>query len=183
MLKILDQKDHEYIKNLFLCTGLYNKNKKNLKNLSVDNSTSIEIDNLNNIVKKFSVRNKNTNFFLDLCEVDDKNYHNGVRFTFYSKDIRGEVARGGRYFTKNLKQTEIATGFTCYMDSILRASSLDLVTNKILIPFDTNKNKVNNLIEKGYVVLKYTGNSVISKKIAKQQNCQFYLLNNSIKTS
>ena len=41
------------------------------------------------------------------------------------------------------------------MDSILRASSSKLIQKKIMVPFDTNKVKVNDLIKKGYIITKH----------------------------
>ena len=69
---------------------------------------------------------------IDLCELDDKNYHNSIRFTFFAQNIRGEIARGGRYIIKNLDVHESATGFTCYMDTIMRASLVTKYLKKIM---------------------------------------------------
>lgn len=176
----LDKKKQTYIKNIFSCTGIYRDKKENLKKLAINESTSNEIENINNIIKYFSYNNKKVNIFLDLCEVDDKNYHSGVRFTFFANNVRGEIARGGRYIVNNSKKQDIGTGFTCYMDTILRASSIEIIKKKILIPFNTSKIKIKNLIKKKYSVVKYQSKNKISKKIAKEQRCQFYLHNNSI---
>lgn len=67
------------------------------------------------------------------------------------------------------------------MDSILRASSTKLLQKKIMIPFDTNKVQIKDLIKKGYLITKHLSNSRITKKLAQDQNCQFYLKNNNIK--
>ena len=40
-------------------------------------------------------------FILDLTESDYLNYHTGTRFTIFAKNVRGEVARGGRYVSQN----------------------------------------------------------------------------------
>ena len=48
--------------------------------------------------ERLFLRNKKVNILLDLCEIDHQNYHSGIRFTFFSKYIRGEIAKGGRYF-------------------------------------------------------------------------------------
>ena len=181
LIKILNKKDHKYITNLFACTGSYKNKKNNLKKLAIDKFTANEITNIENIINSFLSRNKNVNIFLDLCEIDLKNYHSGVRFTFFGNNVRGEIARGGRYYIPSSNKKNVATGFTCYMDSILRASSLKVVKNKIFVPFNISKNKINELIKKGYSIFKYTGNQQYTKKIAKEYNCQFYLLNNNIK--
>lgn len=180
ILKILAPKDHQFIKDLFDCTGSYSNKKNKLKKLQIDESTSREVHNIKNIIKIFQKNNKKINIFLDFCEIDDKNYHSGIRFTFYAKNIRGEVAKGGRYLIQNSKDNIVATGFTCYMDSILRASSSKFIYKNIIVPFNTSKIKINNLIKQGYSILRYTGRNDINKKLAKEQNCQFYLQNNNV---
>ena len=35
--------------------------------------------------------------FFDLQK--NKNYYKGIKFTFFAKDVRGEIAKGGRYKT------------------------------------------------------------------------------------
>jgi ATP phosphoribosyltransferase regulatory subunit len=126
--------------------------------------------------------NQNVNIFLDLCEIDDKNYHSGIRFTFFAKNVRGEIARGGRYFVKNSKQNNEATGFTCYMDSILRASSTTIKQKKIMVPFDTSKTKIKALITKDFIVIRHFSNLKDIKQIAKDKNFKFYLENNIVKS-
>jgi len=181
LLKILDKKYHKYIIDLFKCTGIYKIKKKNLKKLEIDQITSVEITNIHNIVQAFSSLNKKVKIFLDLCEIDDKNYHSGIRFTFFAHNVRGEIARGGRYRVKNSKSENEATGFTCYMDSILRASKSKVVQKKIMIPFYTSNIKIKDLIKKGYIVDRYFSDLKNTKEFARDQNCQFYLHNNSIK--
>jgi len=45
-------------------------------------------------------------------------YQSGVSFTLFAKGVRGELGRGGRYQRDG---GEPATGFTLYMDSVMRA--------------------------------------------------------------
>jgi len=180
LLKILDKKNHKYIKDLFSCTGIFDDKKKQLRKLCIDKSTISEVSKIIDIVKKFSYKKNDVNIFLDLCEVDVKNYHSGVRFTFFANNVRGEIARGGRYFVKDSNDQEVATGFTCYMDSILRASSLKFSQKNIIVPFNTSHKKIQDLIKKKYIVIKNINGSKITKKLAKEQNCQFFLLKNSL---
>ena len=177
---LIDLNKQNYIKDLFSCTGLYEDKKVNLNKLAINVNTSNEVDNIKNIIKNFSHNNKKVNIFLDLCEVDDKNYHSGVRFTFFANDVRGEIARGGRYLIAGSDEGNIGTGFTCYMDTILRASDRKKIEKKILIPFDTSKIKISHLFKKNYSIVRYMGKKKISKKITRDQRCQFFLENNSI---
>ena len=180
---MINIKKQNYIKDLFSCTGNYIDKKDNLDKLGINENTINEIKNIKNIIKYFSRNNRKVNIFLDLCEVDDKNYHSGVRFTFFANNIRGEIAKGGRYIIDSHDKNDIGTGFTCYMDSILRASSIKRIENKVLVPFDTSKSKIRNLLKKEYSIVRYMFKNEISKKTAKDQRCQFYLQNNNIKKS
>ena len=50
-------------------------------------------------------------------------YQTGVSFTLFAIGARGEIGRGGRYdVTVRGKKPETATGFTLYMDTILRVA-------------------------------------------------------------
>jgi len=182
LIKLVEKKNHQYLKNIFACTGLYRDKVKNLEKLKIDKNNSQEIQNIKEIVKSYCMNNKSAKVFLDLCEIDDKNYHKGIRFTFFANNIRGEIAKGGRYFAKNFDQQEESTGFTCYMDTILRASSFKQIKKKIMIEFKLSKIKKMQLIKNGYVIFTYFGDPKDIKRKAKEQNCQFYLKNNNIKS-
>lgn len=179
--KNLNQKYYKEIKNIFLCTGSYKDKKNNLKKLNLDNESQNEIYNIINVIEKFLSNNTNVNIFLDFCEINDKKYHSGINFTFFASNIRGEIAKGGRYSVSTKKNDILATGFTCYMDTILRASSKKIAEKKIIIPFDTSKININKLIKKNFVFIRYTGNLSINRRLAKDYNCRYYLDNNSIK--
>ena len=115
-----------------------------------------------------------------MSEVDDKYYHNSFRFTIFAENVRGEIARGGRYISNNSNKEENATGFTCYMDTILRASSNTEKTNKILIPFNILNKKKKELISQGFIIETYFGDLKNIKKMAIKKNCQSYLVDNQI---
>ncbi len=179
-LKLLDKKFHSYLKKIFQCVGDFKYKRKYLQDLKIDEQNIIEINKLNKIYDKLTSKFPKNNFFLDLTEFDDKNYHRSTRFTFFAKDVRGEIARGGRYTAKNGKLKEEATGFTCYMDTILRASSYKEKLEKILVPFDISKTIKTKLIEKNYIVETFFGDLNNIKNLAEQKKIKFYLKNNKI---
>ena len=144
-LKLIEPQNKKLIKNIFLCTGNFSKVNSYFDSLCIDSETTLEINNIKKIINKL-VLNKNDNLYFDFCEIDEKNYHSGIRFTFFAKNVRGEIASGGRYFIKNKNLNETATGFTCFMDTIIRASSFENVSNKILILFDTEDSLKNKRI-------------------------------------
>jgi len=89
---------------------------------------------------------------IDPVEYRGLEYQTGVSFTFYALDTRGELGRGGRYragypedvadpavvpFTplpSDLGQTEAATGFTLFMDTVSSAANVDLPGKRLYVP-------------------------------------------------
>jgi len=67
------------------------------------------------------------------------------------------------------------------MDTILRASSFNNVSKKILIPFETNKNIKDNLIKKNFIIYSFFEEKFDKAKVAKKYLCTHYLENNKIK--
>ena len=120
------------------------------------------------------------NILLDLTESDYLNYHTGTRFTIFAKNVRGEVARGGRYTSQDSVLTENSTGFNCYMDTIIRASSIEEKIKKIMIPFNTKINIKNNLIKDGYVIETFFGESKMIKEKATMKEFDACLIENKI---
>ena len=179
-LKLLENKHYEYLNNIFSCTGNLFDKKKKLDKLRVDKKNISEINNIINIYDIFISKYPDANFFLDLTEIDDKNYHNSLRFTIFADNVRGEIARGGRYISNNSNNEENATGFTCYMDTILRASSNIEKTNKIMIPFDILNNKKKELITQGFIIETFFGDLNNIEKMAIKKNCQSYLIDDQI---
>ena len=153
---------------------------KKLDQLKADKKNISEINSINNICDIFISKYPDVNFFLDLTEVDDKNYHDSLRFTIFADNVRGEIARGGRYISNNSNKEEKGTGFTCYMDTILRASSNIEKTNKIMIPFDILNNKKKELITQGFIIETFFGDLNNIRKMAIKKNCQSYLIDDQI---
>ncbi len=76
-------------------------------------------------------------------------YHTGVTFTFFAKGVRGELGSGGRYRTNG----EQATGFTLFMDTVLRAVSAPEPHRRVYLPAGTPEDKGAELRSEGWVTI------------------------------
>ncbi|MDC3131699.1 ATP phosphoribosyltransferase regulatory subunit, partial [Pelagibacteraceae bacterium] len=157
------------------------KNKK-LKNFKfTNNNIEKQIDRLYKIVKLIKV-SKNDTINLDLLELQkSKKYYKGIKFTFFARGVRGEIASGGRYILKNTNKTEEAIGYTCYMDTVVRASSFKNKNKIILIQFNINSKIEKSLIKKGYTLFKTFDEKLDIKKQAKKFGIMYYLSNKMVK--
>ncbi len=169
------------LKILFYASGVLKNKKLQLNKITKILGFENEVKRLNKIASLIKV-SKNDSINIDFFEMQkNNNYYKGIKFTFFAKNVRGEIAGGGRYTLKYANNIETAIGYTCYMDTVIRASSFQNKNKKILIPFDTNSKQVNILIEKGFIVFK----SFESKTKLKDESIKFgfkyFLLNKIIK--
>ncbi|MDC1053821.1 ATP phosphoribosyltransferase regulatory subunit [Alphaproteobacteria bacterium] len=180
-LALIKHKDHRLLlKCLFNLTGSYRDLDKKINNIKLTNSLKSEIDIIKKISKKVNFKN-NDQIIIDFTEIDNKNYHDGIKFTFFAKDVRGEVASGGRYKIKRKASEESAVGFTCFMDTVLRASSFENSKKKILIPFGIDDDTRIKLIKKKYIIYSFLGDTSDIRLSAKNNLCTHIYENNKIK--
>ena len=113
---------------------------------------------------------------IDPLENRGFNYHTGLSFTIFSENLKGEIAKGGRYKTLN---GETAIGCTIYTEKIYSNSKSSIDKSLVYVPY-LNINDADHIISKGYRVV--FGNNFTSdlKKDALKLKCQFIWENNKI---
>ncbi|HTH97409.1 MAG TPA: ATP phosphoribosyltransferase regulatory subunit [Stellaceae bacterium] len=92
-------------------------------------------------------------------------YHTGVSFTFFARNVRGELGRGGRYnaqpggsadgavVTLANPLIEPATGFTLYTDTAVRAAPEPKPTPKLYLPYGTPREAGAKLRAEGWITV------------------------------
>jgi len=68
---------------------------------------------------------------VDCVESRGFEYHSGVAFSLFSRGVIGELGRGGRYLTD---AQESATGFSLFMDSVMRALPAPPPERRLFLP-------------------------------------------------
>lgn len=116
---------------------------------------------------------------VDLVESRGFEYQTGLSFALFSKTIRSELGRGGRYRTAT---QEPATGFTFYAESLMPVLPRSKTRPRILVPFDVSQTIAVSLASEGYVVVRHlsrgkdsSGADVMAE--AKRQHCHAVLEN------
>ncbi len=117
-----------------------------------------------------------TIFTLDLTDHSGFNYHHGVAFQIFANGLQNELGRGGRYRT--LRKGETATGFSLYLEELIRIIDAPMVKPRLLIPHDYNFDRLRGM-EQDFQMIRDLENREIDAKIAKDLGCAFYLDRNS----
>lgn len=123
---------------------------------------------------------------VDPLETKGFEYETTPSFTLFARDIRGELGRGGFYeasFQLGPKKLhkEPATGFTLYMDSMLRAVKAQDDIKRIFVPAGTSWAEGRLLQEQGYVVIRGAGDKASAKELAGM-NCSHVYKSKKIQT-
>ncbi|WP_417317127.1 ATP phosphoribosyltransferase regulatory subunit [Emcibacter sp.] len=88
---------------------------------------------------------------VDPGEYQGFEFQTGIGFTFFAKGVRGELGRGGRYeVNAELDEGEAATGFSLYLDSLMRALPEAPEPETIYVPFGTDLAELPPLRAEGY---------------------------------
>ncbi|MEQ8968681.1 MAG: ATP phosphoribosyltransferase regulatory subunit [Azospirillaceae bacterium] len=91
---------------------------------------------------------------VDFVEHRGFEYQTGVSFTLFSRGVRGELGRGGRYVADHDgASAEPATGFTLFMDSVLRALPPAEPVERLYLPADTPRAVAADLRADGWVTV------------------------------
>ncbi len=79
-------------------------------------------------------------------------YQTGVSFTFFGLGVRGELGRGGRYHAGD-GTGEPATGFTLFMDPILRALPGPEAVRRLFLPAGVARAEAARLRAEGWIAV------------------------------
>ena len=110
-------------------------------------------------------------------------YHTGVTFTFFAKGVRGELGSGGRYAANgdDANGGEPATGFTLFMDTVLRALPAPVTASRVFLPAGTPAEEAAKLRAKGWIAVASLDQGADAETEAKRLACSHLLDGGKIK--
>ena len=105
---------------------------------------------------------------VDPSEARGFDYETGVSFTLFSRGVRGEIGRGGRYMASG---EEPSTGFTLFMDTIVRALPAPKLARRVFLPAGTSADVAKKLRRQGWITVAGLHKAKDSRAEAKRLNC------------
>jgi ATP phosphoribosyltransferase regulatory subunit len=98
-------------------------------------------------------------------------YHTGMTFSLLGRKVRGEFGRGGRYVNQ---AGEAATGFTLYLDTLLRALPAPAPAARLFVPADAAPGMARRLRGEGWITVHGLA-AGDARKEAKRLGCSHVL--------
>ncbi len=121
-----------------------------LEKIALPAKATEQVAHLRELVTMLEVAAPNLVLTIDPGEYRGFEYQTGISFTIFAHNVRGELGRGGRY---HLLDGECATGFTLFMDSLLRAAPKRKSSKKIYLPFGTDRQAAMDLKANGWIII------------------------------
>ena len=114
-----------------------------------------EADRLREVAGQVAARAPEIMLTIDPVENRGLEYHTGVSFMILQPSLRGELAAGGRYIATPVGggDGEPATGFTIYLDTVLRALGPPSPPPRVLLPANTDRADAAKLQEDGWITI------------------------------
>lgn len=123
---------------------------QSLRALDLGDSATEEVERLAAVVDGVRRAAPDLALTLDPVEYRGFEYQTSVSFTAFARGVRGELGRGGRYVTQ---AGEPATGFSLYLDSIMRAVGAPAVRERVYLPTGTAVEAARALRDAGWVTV------------------------------
>jgi ATP phosphoribosyltransferase regulatory subunit len=121
-----------------------------LRALSLSRAAAAEVERLSAVVDGVRRASPDLALTVDPVEYRGFEYQTSVSFTAFARGVRGELGRGGRYVTQ---AGEPATGFSLYLDSIMRAVGPPARPKRVFLPFSTSLETARDLRRQGWMTV------------------------------
>ncbi len=127
---------------------------KTLAGLTLPAAATDEVARLDRVVALIRAAAPELTLTIDPAEHRGFEYQTGVSFTVFAEGVRGELGRGGRYAAELPHGTrESSTGFTLYMDTVLRALPEAEPPRRVYLPHGTAAARSRELRAAGWATL------------------------------
>lgn len=125
-----------------------------LQNLRLPPAADVVLERLKQVVGLIQAEAPDLTLTLDPVEHRGFEYQTGISFVVFARNVRGELGRGGRYDAETTDGSEEScTGFTLYMDTVLRALPKPASLRRLFTPVGSDPARVKSLQEEGWVVV------------------------------
>ncbi len=163
--------------------GPADKALSELRAIGMSGDAESALANLETVISILRSKMPDIRLTVDPVELRGYEYHTGLTFTLFARDIIGELGRGGRYRTgpDNGRPKEDATGITLFVDSILNAAPAAHAAKRVCVPMETGNDALMALHANGWITVNSLGHGPDLAEEAGRLNCTHVLVDGAPK--
>ena len=133
------------------------------------------------IIATIMTRSPDLSLTIDTVENRGFEYHTGITYTLFARGVRGELGRGGRYPAPAGDGTEPATGFSLFMDTVLRARGRKAGPDRLFVPYGTDSAQARQWRAEGWIAVEGLEPVNDTTSEARRLNCSHLVVAGIIK--
>lgn len=140
-----------------------------------------EVERLSAVIDLIRAAAPKARLTVDPVEHRGFEYQTGISFILFAKGVRGELGRGGRYQASGAGDAqESSTGFTLFMDTVLRAIPAPEVPRRLFLPHGTAAGEARRLRAEGWVTLAGLSAEEDAEAEARRLGCSHLLRDGAV---
>ncbi len=143
-----------------------------LANIDLPTEATALVEDLKRLVTTLRSAAPDLVLTIDPGEYRGFEYQTGLSFTVFARDVRGELGRGGRYL---LLDEESASGFTLFLDSLMRAVPKRKERERLYLPYGTSLAEGQEFRRSGWITVAGLNPESDIGKEAKRLRCTHFL--------
>jgi ATP phosphoribosyltransferase regulatory subunit len=137
---------------LMAAAGERSEGLHRLKNLTLPGSVHAIVERLDAVASLVASEEPNLEVTIDPVENRGFEYYTGLGFSLFSRGVRGELGRGGRYQVDGLG-SEGSCGLTLYMETVIRSIAAPTAPNRLFLPFKTPRAIAAQYRDQGWITV------------------------------
>lgn len=185
LLRALDRKDVTAIANLaadkaplLVALAQPGITVADLRQLPLPDKAQALCDRLEEVMELVRCDAPDVALSIDPVESLKFNYHRGIGFSIFVKNVKEELGHGGRYVID--KKTD-AVGFTLYVNELLRALPKPKAREKVFLPLGTSQKDASGLRDGGKVTLCSFSEDANDAGEARRLGCRYIFKDGALK--
>lgn len=181
-LTVLDDSSRPVFEQLLAAAGPANNANEILAVLSLKGAAGKLVARLGRLTGMIAERLPDLSITVDPCETHGFEYKSGIGFALFAKGGEGELARGGRYNVVHPDgHEEEATGFSVYLDTLMKALPTPESAPRLYLPFGTKSSDGNKLRLEGWRTVQGLDAGVDPLSDAQRLGCSHILLDERVR--
>ena len=154
---------------------------KNLSKIDLPPAAATFRSEFKKIIATIMTRSPDLSLTIDTVENRGFEYHTGITYTLFARGVRGELGRGGRYPAPAGDGTEPATGFSLFMDTVLRARGRKAGPDRLFVPYGTDSAQARQWRAEGWIAVEGLEPVNDTTSEARRLNCSHLVVAGIIK--
>jgi ATP phosphoribosyltransferase regulatory subunit len=145
-----------------------------LKNITLPEPVHTIVQRLEAVATLVASEEPSLEVTIDPVENRGFEYYTGLGFSLFSRGVRGELGRGGRYQVDGL-DSEGSCGLTLYMETVIRAISEPTLPDRLFLPFGTQRSTAASFRKQGWITVAGLDKTIDTSVDAKRLGCSHIL--------